>query len=355
MDLEALERILLAEEEQLSVSVGRIGRCLTVSPRWSSVGGNVVWCFCSFVCCLVSMLGWQVGCLFAVRGGSLSWTGRWKCRWKHGHFRGPFPGPFAGRCFSMWSWRKWSRQRKELQLEMRLARQAAKNLQRCRAKLIKARQPKVGSSLLAYNLCALLTRPSRKMEWWKPPFTRAQSFARLATWAVVQEALLPKHECVPIITWTRANLVFCTSCSWYFKVLMQQKPRLNEESLCGGSVWLRQTWVLLGGRGDREGGISFLQCDGAFQAAWLPANAAGPVHSVELVLKFCQHVLKTPQPSSGPAGWKGRWKVRACAEVNCAAATRFQTRQIGCSASDLNFGSPAQTRQWVLTRVLAAE
>ena len=33
MDLEALERILLlAEEEQLNVRVGRIG-CLTVSPR----------------------------------------------------------------------------------------------------------------------------------------------------------------------------------------------------------------------------------------------------------------------------------------------------------------------------------
>ena len=65
MDLEALERILLlAEEEQLSVRVGRI--CLTVSPRWSSVGGNVLWCFCWFVCCLVSVLGWQVGCLFAV-------------------------------------------------------------------------------------------------------------------------------------------------------------------------------------------------------------------------------------------------------------------------------------------------
>lgn len=35
------------------------------------------------------------------------------------------------------------RKRKELKVEMRLARQAAKNLERRRAKLMKARQPKV--------------------------------------------------------------------------------------------------------------------------------------------------------------------------------------------------------------------
>ena len=131
-----------------------------------------------------------------------------------------------------------------------------------------------------------------------------------------------------------------TNCPQPF-VIEEKFRAFGRGALCGGPVWLRQTCVLFGGWGDREGGIPLLQCvagelfveaqcgsdrpafclvDGVTEKeAFHFYNAMGlskqhgslatllaRINSAELALKFCQHVFEnTSQVLSQPGEREG--------------------------------------------------